>query len=272
MNRYGSKIIKHFSWLIIYLILLSFLCACFYSPSKEKSVYFNDRVDLLVLYQYSVPFVGESLEPVGDIEIYPVEVDNYGRTLGIMKGNSLRRSPLFGENAVYCVVQCGSKEESCFYEDSCCIIVENGSDDQEAIEQLKLDNDWNLPLNVERSRRIPIKDYSAAEDYNTDYGYNYNYYTKKALSAAGWSSDSAWLDVIGKDGNGLWLFSLMRNADKDDSPICLVMMKEDYSQGQELSVVGIQLLENRASPWKEIRAFKVEIGWKFVDEGNTVCK
>ena len=269
MVSYIFQKIKRASRISIYLILFSFLCACFYSPSKKKSVYYNDRIDLLVLFHYSVPLMAESLESVGDIEIYPIDVDDYGRTLGIMKCDSLRKSPLFGENEVYCVLQSGSKTESCFYEDYCCVIVENGSDDYEIIERLKLDNDWDLPLDIDKCRRIPIKYYAATGDYDTDYGYNQPYYTQSALKAARWSSDDAWLDVLCKDGCGRWLFVLEKNTKKADSPICLIMMKEGHSiwggyDDSKMSVIGTHILENRSNPWEEIHAFKDEMGWEFV--------
>lgn len=78
MANSNIKAIRRVPRFLICLTLLSLLCACFYVPSKEKSVYYNERVDLLVLYQYSVAFFTEDLQSVGDIEIYPVEEDEYG--------------------------------------------------------------------------------------------------------------------------------------------------------------------------------------------------
>lgn len=262
-----TKIGRKMSWIIIFLTLILLLCSCFYSPSKRESVYYNDRVDLLVLYKYSVPFVGESYESIGDIEIYPVEVDDYGRTLGIMQGDQIRRDPLFGENAVYCVLQNGSKKECCFYEDKCCVMLENGSDYHETIERLKKSNDWNMPLALNQCRTIPIQHYSAAGAFDTDLGYKYNSLSNMACKSVGRSADNSWLDAISKDGCGLWLFALMFDLSKDDYPVYLVMMQEAFTDDndQPLNLIGTHLLENRTSPWEEIHAFKEEMGWQFVN-------
>ena len=268
-----TKTARKVSWIISYQILLLFLCSCFYSPSKEKSVYYNDRVDLLVLYKYSVPFVGESYESVGGIEIYPVEVDDYGRTLGIMQGDQIRRAPLFGENAVYCVLQGGSKNECCFYEDGCCVMLENASDYHETIDQLKKTNDWNKPLALEQCRTIPIKNYSASGVFDTDLNYQYNSLADMVCKAVGCSTDNTWLDEISKDGCGLWLFALMLDLGKEDSPVYLVMMQENLSSvgndKPELSVIGTHLLEKHTSPWEEIHTFKEDMGWQFVNPAQS---
>ncbi|MBQ1411150.1 MAG: hypothetical protein IIY94_07745 [Oscillospiraceae bacterium] len=264
-----SKTARRSLYLSLYLMLISLLCSCIYSPSKEKSVYNNGRVDLLVLYKYSVPFLGDSLESVGDIEIYPVEVDDYGRTLGIMQGDQTRMDPLFGRNAVYCVLQSGDKKESCFYEDNCCISVENGLSLDEAIERLKQNNDWNTPLMLDKCRRLSINNYSASGAFDTDIGYNYNFLSKKACNAVRCSDENTWLDAVCKDGHGLWLFALILDPIKEDSPVYLIMMQEKnpiLDNGEpEFSVIGSHLLEKRSTPWEEIRDFKKEMGWIFAE-------
>lgn len=261
-------IIKETAFFLAAILMLSLLCSCFYSPSKENSVYYNDRVDLLILFEYSIPFIYDlNLQMKGDVEIYPIEEDDYGRTLGILQYNAEVSNPLFGENAIYCILQSGSKQESCFYEDACCIMVETGMDTEEAIEQLKKGNDWNTPVFFEKCRIIPIEHSAASGVYDNDYGNNTNIYTRNACRAAGWPADDADIDVICRDGCGLWLFGLVKNYRKADSPVCLIMMKEDRSVWQNevtgLSVVGTHLIENRTSPWAEIHAFKQELGWTF---------
>ena len=58
---------------LVAIMLLSILSACYF-PSRQNSVYHNGRQDLLVLFEYTVPFVVESADdPVGDIEIYALE-------------------------------------------------------------------------------------------------------------------------------------------------------------------------------------------------------
>lgn len=269
MATYHFKSARRISVFLISLIFASFLCSCFYVPSKKQSVYYNDRTDLLLLFRYTVPFVSDGRESVGDIEIYPVEIDDYGRTLGTMQGDAARNHLLFGENAVYCVLQSGSKKESCFYEDICCVMVENGTGRDDAIERLKQNNDWNQPIAYEKCRRIPIKYDNASGAYDMDLGYEYNSLLRNACNAVGWSKDNAWLDEVCKDGQGLWLFALVLDPSKTDSPVCLVMMKEIprilANAEPELSVVGSHRLENRTSPWEEIRDFKIEMGWTFAD-------
>ena len=77
--------------LIITLLFLTVLIALMilssrYHPKYKNSVYYNERSDLLVLFTYSIPFVGDlDVERLGDVEIYPVETDEYGRTLGILQ-------------------------------------------------------------------------------------------------------------------------------------------------------------------------------------------
>ena len=259
---------KKVSVIILSLGLFVLLSSCYY-PRYKKSVYYNGRKDLLVAFTYTVPFIYDSgIEMRGDVELYPVETDEYGRTLGILQFNSTQRNPLFGENAVYCILQCGSSEESCFYEDICCTMVENGTDPMEQIEQLKEDNDWNMPLVLGKCRKIPIQYSSAGGIYDTQYGYRN--YKETACNAVDWEVSTAWLEVLCKDGCGLWLFTLEKDSKEKDSPICLIMMKETAASAESpiLSVLETRILKNRYSPWIEIRAFKQDTGWAFVDRNQ----
>ena len=257
--------------LIITLLFLTVLIALMilssrYHPKYKNSVHYNERSDLLVLFTYSIPFVGDlDVERLGDVEIYPVETDEYGRTLGILQFKPRKRNQLFGENAVYCVLQSGSKKKCCFYEDVCCVMVENGTDSSAAIQQLKRDNDWNMPLAIGKCRTIPIKYYNASGDFNTKYGYHD--YETPACKAVMWPTKNAWLEVLCKDGNGLWLFTLVLNCHKENSPVYLIMMREDPSADPMLSIVGTQALNDQSSPWAEIHAFKEEMGWQFSQSG-----
>lgn len=258
---------KKASIILVLLFLLSLFSACFYSPQYENSVYNNGRDDLLVLFTYSVPFLYDlDIRLLGDVEIYPVEEDEFGRTLGVLQFNRKKRNILFDENAVYCVLQTGSNTESCFYEDICCIMVEKGNDPTEAIEQLKRDNDWNFALSLDKCRIIPINHHSTAGVYDNQYGYTD--YETMACKKIGWAVESAWIDVLCKDGCGLWLFSLVKDKQEEDSPVCLIMMKEDSSDDPKLSIVGTRFLDSRSSPWEKIHAFKKDMGWFFVSNGN----
>ena len=257
--------------LIITLLFLTVLIALMilssrYYPKYKNSVHYNERSDLLVLFTYSIPFVGDlDVEMLGDVEIYPVETDEYGRTLGILQFKPRKRNQLFGENAVYCVLQSGSKKKCCYYEDVCCVMVENGTDSSAAIQQLKRDNDWNMPLAIGKCRTIPIKYYNASGDFNTKYGYHD--YETPACKAVMWPTENAWLEVLCKDGCGLWLFTLVLNCHKENSPVYLIMMREDPSADPMLSIVGTQPLNDQSSPWAEIHAFKEEMGWQFSQSG-----
>ena len=261
MSAKKCAIKRKICMLLVSFVLLSQLSSCYY-PIYENSVRKNGREDLLILFTHSIPFVADlDNDMTGSVEIYPVEADKYGRTLGILQFNKKVSNCLLGENAVYCVLQSGSKKESCFYEDVCCIMVENGADPSAAIEQLKQDNDWNRPLATDKCRTIPIKYYTASGDFDTQYGYTD--YRTPACNAVGWPADSAWLEVLSKDGCGLWLFTLLRDKNDTDSPVCMIMMKEDASSDPKLSVIGTRLLANRSAPWVEIHAFKEEMGWQF---------
>lgn len=245
---------------IIVLIMLMLLSSC-YAPSKKNSVSYNSRKDLLVLFKYCVPFVTDGNEPIGDIEIYPIEADGFGRTLGIMQFNPEHRNCLFGENAIYCILQSGSGQESYFYEDVCCVAVENGKDASAAVEQLKRSNDWNKPLALNKCRRIPIKYYSPSGAY--DDSFDLAICEDIAETAAGWESESDWIDVLCKDGRGLWLFTFTKDAQEINSPVMLIMMQEDPSVSPTMFVVGTYLIENHNAPWIEIHAFKENMGWQF---------
>ena len=254
--------------LLVLLTLFLMLASCFYRPTYEKSVYYNGREDLLGLFSYAVPDIYDlDVEMKGDVEIYPIEEDEYGRTLGILQYNQYKRNTLFGENAIYCVLQSGSKKECSFYEDVCCVMVENGVDPSEAIEQLKLDNDWIKPLVLEQCRTIPIKSGWPAGVYDNDYGYTD--YDSIVADALGLEPSYPQFDILCKDGSGLCLCTLETNYREKESPIILVMMREDKSADPELSVISSRPLENRTSPWEEIHAFKEEMGWKFVNPSQS---
>lgn len=250
---------------LVVIMLLSLLSACYF-PSKQNSVYHNDRQDLLVLFEYTVPFVVESADdPVGDVEIYAVEEDDYGRTLGVMQFNSEHDNALFGENRVYCVLQQGGTSESCFYEDICCVMVENGDDPGAAIELLKQNNGWDLPLQMGKCIRIPFEGYQACGDYDTS---SHDHFLCQDLAAntVDLEMEQPWIEVLCKDGCGRWLFAMIDEALGEDSPVVLVMMKETPAQrkGDEPSfeVDGWHILENRNAPWQEIKVFKEEMHWK----------
>ena len=250
-----------FAFVLLILIILA-IVSNIYRPRYENSVYYNDRDDLLVLFSYSVPDIYYlDIEMEGDVEIYPIEEDKLGRTLGILQYNEVKKNALFGENAIYCVLQSGSKKECSFYEDVCCVMVENGVDPGEAIEQLKLANDWNKPLLLEQCRTIPIKSGWPAGVYDNDYGYTA--YDTIIGDVLGWESRYALFDILCKDGNGLCLCTLEKDYREPESPIVLVMMREDESADPELSIITTRPLENRTSPWEEIHAFKEEMGWHF---------
>lgn len=252
-----------FAFVLLILIILA-IVSNIYRPRYENSVYYNDRDDLLVLFSYSVPDIYYlDIEMEGDVEIYPIEEDKLGRTLGILQYNEVKKNALFGENAIYCVLQSGSKKECSFYEDVCCVMVENGVDPGEAIEQLKLANDWNNPLELEQCRAIPIKLGCAAGVYDNDYGYTA--YDRIISDALNWESRYASFDVLCKDGCGLCLCTLVKDYRETESPIVIVMMREDKSADPALSIIATQPLENRTSPWEEIHAFKEEMGWQFVN-------
>lgn len=253
---------------ITFILLL--LSAC-YVPFREKYVCFNDRDDLFVLFAQTVPFLLEhSSDPHRDIEIYPIETDEYGRTLGIMQFNQKERNPLFGENAVYCVLQSGSEKESCFYEDVCCIMVENGADPGEAIAQLKQNNDWNQPLALEKCLQIPIEYCAQAGVYETSF--DYSACNQLADEATGWDSNGPWLEVLCKDGHGLWLFTMERSCYEENSPVVMIMMREELSADDDdpvWKIIDIRPLENRTSPWEEIHTFKEDMGWQFVNPAQS---
>lgn len=256
---------KRMLLVLVVMIQLFFLSGC-YTPSRGNSVFYNDRQDLLVLFEYTVPFVDETgNDSIGDVEVYAIEEDKYGRTLGVMQFNSEYSNYLFGENRVYCVLQESGNAESCFYEDICCTMVENEEDPQTEIEQLKKNNDWGLPLQPEKCIRIPIQNYQAAGEYDT---WNHDHFLclDLAVDTISVEMEQPWIEVLCKDGCGLWLFTMSDSPRDDASPVVLIMMKEMHAQGQEseptFEVVGWEILENHRSPWQEIRDFKEDMGWK----------
>lgn len=253
---------KKLSLLLTFSLTLSLLSSC-YSPRYKNSVYYNSRDDLLILFSYSVPFVRDlDIKMKGHVELYPVEADAFGRTLGILQYNQEKKNLLFGNCAVYCVLQSGSSSESCFYEDVCCVMVENDVDSSETIQQLKQDNDWNMPLDLDRCRKIPIKGDVPSGVYDTSYGYTN--YEEIAANALEWDDRTTNFDVLCKDGCGLWLCTLIQDYKDKESPTALIMMREDTSASPKLSICGTRILENRTSPWNEIHAFKQEQGWQFI--------
>jgi hypothetical protein len=140
-------------------------------------------------------------------------------------------------------------------------MVENGTDSSAAIQQLKRDNDWNMPLAIGKCRTIPIKYETASGDFDTDYGYHD--YETPTCKAVMWPTENAWLEVLCKDGCGLWLFTLVLNHNKENSPVYLIMMQEDPSADPLLSIIDTRVLENRSAPWEEIHSFKADMGWHF---------
>lgn len=267
--RREDTTVKRTTEIIVFTFLLLFLSACYF-PNKENSVYWNRRVDLLILYEYTTPFLTDGQQTFANTEIYPIETDEYGRTLGIMQFDRDRRNPLFGENAIYCILQSGSDNESCFYEDVCCVMAENGKEPAEAIEQLKQINDWNQPLALEKCLKIPFKSYEPAGIYDTDF--DFVTYSTAADEATGWSPRGTWLEVLCKDGHGLWMFTMEQNNYDENSPVVLIMMQEELPRDDDapkLKIMEIRPLENRMSPWEEIHAFKEEMGWQFVNPSQS---
>ena len=227
-------------------------------------MYYNGRKDLQILFEYTVPFLKNDNHTIGDISIFPAEEDEYGRTLGILQFNSEYNNVLFADNSVYCILQSGSETESCFFEDICCVMVKNDADATEAINQLKQENAWDLPPDNGKCRTIPIRYYSMDGAYSVNSIYP-GRLEEPASEAVDWPADHVWIEVLCKDGCGMWLFTLVQDYREAGSPVCLVMMKEDSSQKEGLSIIGTHLLENRDSPWREIHTFKDDMGWAFAD-------
>lgn len=254
---------KRLKLLFIMIIISSLLSSC-YLPSNRNSVYYNGRKDLLVLFEYTVPFIVETAnDPVGDIEICPLEEDEYGRTLGVMQFNTNYPNVIFGEDAVYCILQYGNATLSCFYEDCCCAVMTKDGDQLVTINKLKLENDWGLPVCLEKCVQIPISDYSASGKYDTHFEYD-NCLTT-AMAALDSKMQKPWLDVLCKDGNGKWLFAMIDDAVIDDSPVVLIMMQEANNKQDSkdsFTVIGTSYVNNKTSLWKEISEFKEDMGWK----------
>lgn len=239
--------------------LLFSLSGC-YVPREENSVYYNHRVDLLSLFLYSVPFMDEvGNKSIGDIELYSIEEDSYGRTLGVARFNEHYTHKLFGVGAVYCVLQRGSQEECSFYEDVCCAAVSAEEPDEEIIQSLKTKNDWSLPLNEAKMLTIPIENYAPGGKYSTFYEDNTAY--REAAEKALGLNQRGYLDFLCKDAYGRILCTLWVGGDKsaaESSQVYLIMMRDgDVISGKEKA--GI--LSNRSSPWEELRAFKETHDW-----------
>ena len=131
------------------------------------------------------------------------------------------------------------------------------------INKLKLENDWGLPVCLEKCVQIPISDYSASGKYDTHFEY-VNCLTT-AMAALNSKMQKPWLDVLCKDGNGKWLFAMIDDAVIDDSPVVLIMMQEANNKQDSkdsFTVIGTSYVNNKTSLWKEISEFKEDMGWK----------
>lgn len=245
---------KRIGQLFIVCICLMLLTSC-YEPAVENSVYYSDRGDLFVPLAYTMPVDAayySSYHARKKLALQVLETDDYGRTLCSLSFHDYSNA-FFGNGEAYCIVQKSSDSETSFYEDYCCAGVRNIEEADPVIEQLKHDNDWNLPLDDTKMTTLPYYGLDPIGVYAVTVKDDDN--MEAALDFLEMDSYGCAFEIICKDAYGRTMISLDYEKKHE---VYLVIMRD----GAVLNgAASVHKVENMASPWEEMHELKQENGW-----------
>lgn len=246
-----GKEMKKAAILIIIMLILSTIAGCLYD-GEHWDLYQMTRCNVI-----GTNGAGES----ESVEIKVIEEDTFGRTLYSYTVYA-EGSEYYGYELIWVVAICqkSDRKSTYYYEDECFIIsdtIESISD--EDINDLKLSNDWNKPLNEDKLSSRPIH-----RNYN---GYSgiiaYDSFSHGIGMEAGAEAGVRFVDYDGKDK--ILYFVAKYDADYYDgidvkSRYYLMIINEDGSYDKDTFVIEIEDLYNYQ---KQLHEFKINNGWSF---------
>jgi len=240
---------KKIAALITIMIILSTIAGCLYD-GKHQELYQMTRFNVL-----ATNGVGET----DKVKIEVLEEDLYGR---ILFTYTMDTSRTYGYGRIWVVAICQKSDRKLtyYYEDECFIIsdaFENFS--EEDINNLKLNNDWDKPVNENKLSSRPI--YPDYDGYSGTIAYNIIRLYK------GVSKDNkVGVRFTDYDGEGKILcLAVEYDADYDDdievtTKYYLMIFNEDGTYNKDTFVVEIEDLYNYQELLHE---FKISNDWNF---------
>ena len=241
---------KKITILITIVLIASTIAGCLYSGNRYD-LYQMTRCNVL-----AANGVGES-ERV-DIEV--IEEDTYGRTLYSYTMNVEGRYEGYGRIWVVAICQKSDRKLTYYYEDKCFILSDTLDSISEAdIDSLKLNNDWDNPINEEKLSCRPIRpDYIEYIRLGVTDIFNHEMDVEDGAKLSERFTDY--------DGEGKILYYVIKYDADDYDDIDIVtrlyfmIINEDGSYNKDTFVEEIEDLYNYQ---EQLHIFKINNDWNF---------
>jgi len=260
--------IKRSFCLLLMLVISGSICGCFPISMGRPGPYTDNETALYTIAAYSIPGVAGGIR--AKIEV--LEEDSFGRVLfQIGFGSDPLYYQRFGDQGNMCaLVVCQHRDDQkvYYYEDDCFIVytdAERFSTMEQ--EQLKANNDWNLPLDYDkmREKRIIAKERQG-----------YTYSTDQRKIETGKAKDAfleqihldeeeyAFLELLDNDNQGRKLLFVVVEQFKDGGVVDASSVRsflEIFDSNNPNEQVVIEEISDPKYIGNEIKAFKQQNNW-----------
>lgn len=230
--------------LILYSIMLIFLISC----THETYTYSGEYPDLYTEAIHSIP--GTSGFMLSEIYENPrielIESDDYNRKLfKYYEGNNISTYSLL-------ILQYSTGDEICFYSENNYISSSTEEFEETSISQLKLDNDWNIELDENKSVCVSIT--TSKSSIPLSYEQIKPFY-ESIFPGDKHFSDDRWIRYYQTDNYGRILLTVeARNVDE----WAIMMFNQD---GTYDSQYGYLVLSDYYTYQNQLKEFKVTNNW-----------
>ena len=246
-------------YLLVLVVTLLMISGCVLLHKEGASPYYHgNRYDLFRLALNSFP--GPRFGLGVTIKNASIEKDSYGRELYVVRMDHAKGFYGEGINAAYVISQAHDDEEKriYYYEDICfkLFIFDKGLDDV-LLKELKEDNDWNQPINMDKcSSRSFANDFAGMDNLS----FNYSAYVSIEKAFGEDIKDSICpitMDVLGKE-----LYSVMVEKNGERKSYLVI-----YHPGQRISIESncLELTNIDDVLGNELHQFKIRNEWVFFD-------
>ena len=242
------------------ITVLCLLTGCFvFHKEGDSPYYYGNRYDLFRLALNSFPGPREGLG--ARIDETFIETDNYGREMYIIEihhAGWFYHNTITNDdskvNAAYAISQMHDDKKIYYYEDFCFKLFDNNDGLQQSLlEELKIENDCNKPIQMERcSSRLYEDDFAGMENLR----FNYNAWSS-ILNIFGKESQ---ICAITEDANGKELYGVCieKNGEKDSY---FVIYNPETGIDPDYGIMELKSLDFG----EELHELKIRNGWNFTD-------